>query len=253
MHLPCSFRLSADRWGKCQWREHLDNIEYERHTYGLCVCVCTLHALKVSVECCGYKGVFVKTRATPSQTAGLGVCGELKRSLRTEAPLYSFTHTHALPCTHMHTHTRRKRHIPEKESERESSRKSGEKASSNLRLYALTRPSTSVWQMVRGRESKEILVCVTVDVHVDLIQHMHLTVRWAGVKGSGLLLRDLLDFAIQLTSGCLVEFDTVGETTRLYGIQEAQSAYAVHISCVLSQVKGDLEKTEKEKGQMTCH
>lgn len=73
----------------------------DTRTACVCVCVCvrTLHALKVSVECCGYKGVFVKTRATPSQTAGLGVCVELKRSLRTEAPSI-----HSL--THMHTHTR---------------------------------------------------------------------------------------------------------------------------------------------------
>lgn len=60
--------------------------------------------LRVSAECRGYKGVFVKARATPvfSQTFGLGLYGELKRCLSTEAPLI-----HLLMHTQARTHARR--------------------------------------------------------------------------------------------------------------------------------------------------
>lgn len=74
-----------------------------------------------------------------------------------------------------------------------------------------------------------------------------ITVRWARVEGSGFLLRDLLDFAVQLAGGGLVEFYAVGQTARLYGVQETEGTYAIHVSGVLSQIKRDLKEREREK------
>lgn len=76
---------------------------------------------------------------------------------------------------------------------------------------------------------------------------VHVTVRWTRVEGSGFLLRDLLDFAVELTGGGLVEFNAAGQTTGLDGIQEAQRADTVHVSGVLGQVKGDLGGGEKRQ------
>lgn len=72
-----------------------------------------------------------------------------------------------------------------------------------------------------------------------------ITVRWARVEGRGFLLRDLLNFAVQLTGGRLVEFYAVGQTACLYGVQETKRTYAVHVSGVLGQIEGDLRKKKR--------
>lgn len=50
---------------------------------------------------------------------------------------------------------------------------------------------------------------------------MCFTIRRAGVKRRGFFLRDLLNFAVQLAGGGLVEFDSVGQTACLDGVQES--------------------------------
>lgn len=86
--------------------------------------------------------------------------------------------------------------------------------------------------------------------HVDLkyITYVCITVRWARVEGRGFLLRDLLDFAVQLAGGGLVEFYAVGQTACLYGVQETKRTHSVDICGVLCQLKGDLRDREREKG-----
>lgn len=71
---------------------------------------------------------------------------------------------------------------------------------------------------------------------------MCVTIRGARVEGRGLRLRDLLDFAEQLAGGGLVETNVVRQAARLYGVQQAKRADAVHVSCVLCQLEGDLDK-----------
>lgn len=68
-----------------------------------------------------------------------------------------------------------------------------------------------------------------------------ITIRRAGVEGRGLRLRDLLDFAVQLAGGGLVELDGVGQAAGLDGVQESQRPDAVHVGRVLGQVKGHLQ------------
>lgn len=72
-----------------------------------------------------------------------------------------------------------------------------------------------------------------------------ITIRGAGVEDGGFLLRDLLDFAIQLTGGGLVKPYAVSHITRLYCIQEAKRPHTVYISRVLCQIKGDLRKRHR--------
>lgn len=80
-----------------------------------------------------------------------------------------------------------------------------------------------------------------ISVSADVI----ITIRGAGVEVGGFLLRDLLNFAIQLTGWGLVKPDTVSHITCLYRIQEAERPHTVDIGGVLCQIKGDLRKGQK--------
>lgn len=76
-------------------------------------------------------------------------------------------------------------------------------------------------------------------------RYARITIRRSWVKGRGLFLGDLLDFAVQLAGGRLVELDAVGQAARLDGVQEAQRAHAVHVGRVLGQVERDLGEARK--------
>lgn len=76
-----------------------------------------------------------------------------------------------------------------------------------------------------------------------------ITVRRAGVEGRGLRLRDLLDFAVQLAGGGLVELDGVGQAAGLDGVQESKRPNAVHVGRVLGQVKGHLRGDGQREGK----
>ena len=227
MRLPCSrLRLSADRWGKCQWGEHLDNRAWNliAHTrvQPACVCKCvsvSVCVLRASAECRGYKGVFVKARATPvfSQTFGLGVYGELKRCLSTEAPPI-----HLLMDTHAHTHT-----------------------------------CTHTRHLTNGARYKmlgNLFMCMCVSTWLySTWLYEYITVRWARVERRGFLLRDLLNFAVQLAGGGLVEFDAVGQTACLDGVQQTKCSNSIHVSSVFSQIEGDLGKKERREEYIQKH
>lgn len=76
---------------------------------------------------------------------------------------------------------------------------------------------------------------------------MWITIGGSGVKRRGLRLRDLLDFAVQLAGGGLVELDAVGQAAGLDGVQEPQRPDAVHVGGVLGQVEGHLQGVKKKQ------
>ncbi len=90
-------------------------------------------------------------------------------------------------------------------------------------------------------------LCMRFHMNLQYITYVCVTVRWARVEGRGLLLRDLLNFAVQLAGGGLVEFYAVGQTTCLYGVQETKRPDTIHISGVLGQLEGDLRQGERGK------
>lgn len=82
---------------------------------------------------------------------------------------------------------------------------------------------------------------------LQYVAYACITVRGARVEGRGLRLRDLMDFAVKLTGGGLVELHGVGQTARLHGVQETKCAHAVHVGGVLGQLEGDLMERERGK------
>ena len=81
----------------------------------------------------------------------------------------------------------------------------------------------------------------------------YITVRWARVERRGFLLRDLLNFAVQLAGGGLVEFDAVGQTACLDGVQQTKCSNSIHVSSVFSQIEGDLGKKERREEYIQKH
>lgn len=79
-----------------------------------------------------------------------------------------------------------------------------------------------------------------------------LTIGRAWVEGCRLLLWHFLHLPVQLTGGCLVEPHGVDEATGPDGIQEAQCAHAIHVSRVLGQVEGDLQREAGEGHWARC-
>lgn len=124
-----------------------------------------------------------------------------------------------------------------------------------LRLYERSNPDTlqptqkKCSFTISGPDNftKERFVFILTD---SVIVNVIITIRWAGVEDSVFPLRDLLNFAIQLTGWGLVKAYAVSHITCLYGIQETKRAHTIHISGVLRQIKGDLRKRQRGKKEV---